>query len=297
MSRLVFPETFEQQHTLLGLVRTKHTLDGVGSVLTTFLAEKEIDLNADFTAATLAATHHASQKLFMRNAENNVEQRDLKFDPVFSRTRGEVQFLKMFLKPNVHRLGEWGITVDGKARIKYPANFAARVVIVRAIKTKHDSYPAARSPLLPYLTQHGINLTADATSGTLAETFEAVQLDARRDAEVETKNRNNLFNPVVQHLHDIGDYLMTLHNGSQKKLGDYGFTVDDSPRKPRLRTSTVKPSAQITTTGIVLGSTFTNTGDVLLHIYKGRTSTGTAIIVHPNEMLGMTKGFSGYYRY
>ncbi|MEK6616089.1 MAG: hypothetical protein AABZ32_08275, partial [Bacteroidota bacterium] len=151
MARIIYPDTLAEQRILLDLVTAKHIFDAAhgGSALTAMLAEKNIDLAADAAAGTGAAMYEASSKLFMRDAENNVQQRDLKFDPVFSRTRGEVQFLKTFLKPNVRRLGEWGITVDGKGRINYPSEFIPRVTIIRAIKTKHDSYPAGTSPLLP----------------------------------------------------------------------------------------------------------------------------------------------------
>ena len=35
-----------------------------------------------------------------------------------------------------------------------------------------------------------------------------------------------------------------------------------------------------------------NLGTVDVHVYKGSTTTGTPSIVHPGEMLGMTKGYS-----
>ena len=292
MGRLIFPETFEQQRTLLKLVRNKHIADGANSVIAALLIEKEIDLDADDKAGSKAEKHDASQKLFMCNAENYVEMRDLKFNPVMERTRSQVQFMKSFYKPNVHKLGDWGITVDGTGKINYPPEFAKLVVIIRAIKTKHDSYSAGTSPLNPFLIQHNIDLKADALAVDDAEKSEAAQLDLRRDAELETQQKNNFWNPVVQHLRDIGDYLMKLYKGEQKKLGDHGYTVDDSPRKPKLRKSTVKPGAKITTVGIVLGSALTNIGETLLHIYKGKTTTGTPIVVNPTEKLGMTKGFS-----
>ena len=43
---------------------------------------------------------------------------------------------------------------------------------------------------------------------------------------------------------------------------------------------------------IHLGSTLTNTGKPDLHVYKGKTTTGTPSIIHAGEQLGMQKGFS-----
>ena len=98
--------------------------------------------------------------------------------------------------------------------------------------------------------------------------------------------------PVVQHLKDIGDYLKKLFANNPKNLGSWGFIVDDSPQKPALRTSKVKPGETVTNNSIIVGSTFTNTGTVDLHVYKGKTTTGTPSIVPPGEQLGMIKGFS-----
>ena len=292
MARLIFPEAFEDQRTLLGLVRAKHNADGAASVLTAYLAEQGINLNTDFTTGNAAATDDANAKADARKAENNVEQRNLRFEPVMSHTRGEVQFLKAFYKPNYHTLGDWGVTVDGVSKIVYPPKFEDRVTLVRAIKTKHDSYAGATSPLAPYLTQQTININQDATATTNAETFQTTQLDARRDSEEETEQRDVKFNPVVDHLQGIGDFLMKLFSGSQKKLGEWGFTVDDSPRAPKLRTTTIKLSDQVTLKGVVIGSTLTNVGTVKVIVYKGSTATGTATEVLPNEKMGMPKGFS-----
>lgn len=292
MARLIFPEAFEDQRVLLGLVRAKHIADGAASVLTAYLAEQSINLNTDFATGNAAEINNTNAKAFARTAENNVEQRNLKFEPVMSHTRGEVQFLKAFYKPNYHTLGDWGVTVDGVSKIVYPPKFEDRVTLVRAIKTKHDSYAGATSPLAPYLTQQTINIGQDATATNNAETFQTTQLDARRDAEEETEQRDVKFNPVVDHLQGIGDFLMKLFSGSQKKLGEWGFTVDDSPKAPKLRTTTLKLTEQKTLSGVVIGGTLTNIGTVPINVYKGSTTSGTAIAVMPNEKLGIQKGFN-----
>lgn len=292
MPRLIFPEAFDDQRTLLGLIRKKHLEDGANSVLIPLLAQKNIDLDVDFIDGGIAATHDASQKLLMRNAENSVEMRNLKFDTVFSHTRDEVQFLKSFYKPNVHILGSWGVPVTGRGKIDYPAEFEKRVKIVRDIKKKHETFAGNTSPLKPYLTQHNIDLAADADATTKAEEFETKQLADRNASENETQLRDKFWKTPLEHLHDIGDYLMKLFKGEAKQVGLWGFTVDDSPRAPKERTSTVKISSQITVNNIVIGGTLTNIGKVLLHIYKGKTTIGNPVIVLPNEKLGMAKGNS-----
>jgi len=292
MARLIFPEAFEDQRTLLGLIRAKHNADAGASVLTAFLAEQSINLNTDFTTGNAANTNDTNSKTFARTAESNVEQRDNKFNPVMKNTRGEVQFLKAFYKPNYHTLGDWGVTVDGVSKIVYPPKFEDRVTLVRAIKAKHDSYAGVTSPLATYLTQQAININQDASATNLSETYQTNQLDNRRDSEEETEQRDIKWNPVVKHLKDIGDFLMNLFNGSQKKLGVWGYTVDDSARAPKVVTVKLLPDSQKTVSAIVLGGTFTNTGTVPLTVYKGKTATGTSTVVNPTQKLGMNKGFS-----
>ena len=125
-----------------------------------------------------------------------------------------------------------------------------------------------------------------------AKDFHEQFVQAALDSEEQTQQRNNVWNPVVDHLHRIGDFLKKLYTDNDKGLGQYGYTVDASPRPPKLQKSKVLPADKITVTSIVIGGTFTNTGTVDLHVYKGKTTTGNPVIVHPNEKLGTTKGFS-----
>lgn len=292
MARLIFPEAFEQQRELLKTVRAKHTADAGASVLIPYLTEKGINLDADFNNSADAETHHNLSKKHSRDAENHVQQRELKFNPVFSHTRSEVQFLKTFYKPNVQVLGDWGIPVDNNKRINYPPDFESRVLIVRAIKTKHDSYAGATSPLTPFLSQQGINLNTDADATTLAEQKQALQIQERKDQEDETQQRDLIFNPIVDHLQGIGDFLMKLFVGKEKRLGDWGLVVDDSPLRPRLRKVKIKPTEQKTVKGIIIGGTLTNIGTVAIEVYKGLKAAGEKITVSANDKLGMIKGFS-----
>jgi len=290
MARLMFPETFDGQRELLRLLRDKHIADGAASVLIPFLTEKAIDLDADFADGNTAQGHHNTMNSKTRGAEQGVQTRDSKFNPVFANTRGEIQFLKAFYKPNVAALGDWGATVDNGKRIKLPVKFADKVVLVRAIKTKHDSYPPDTSPLSPYLTEHTINLTTEETKTNQAETANTGQLDFRKDAEQATEARNNFWETPLAHLNACADYLFKLFNGSEKKCGQWGIIVDSSPRKPKFRISTIKLSDQITLRGVVVGSTLANAGTVSVKVYKGATAAGSFDEVFPAGLLGIKKG-------
>ncbi len=292
MARLIFPDDLQQQTDLLGIVKTKHDNEGAKSVLIPLLAEKNIVLADDQKAMNDAEKQEAAQQLLTKQAENYVQLRDLKSEPTFKHIRGSFQFLKSLFKPNVQKLGDWGATVDNKNRIVYPPEFAEMVEIFRKMKAKHDSYPANKSPLQPFLNEQNIDLAADDKALKEAEKNEQKQLQTRKDSENATQQRNKLWQPVTAHLKDIGNYLMKLFSGEEKKAGEWGFTVDDSPRAPKERTSTIKISSQKTLKGIVIGSTLKNIGTVPVNIYKGTTTTGTPAIVKAGQMLGIIKGFS-----
>ena len=292
MPRLVFPEKFSEQLKLLTDVRARHAADGAASVLNPLLIQKEIDLDADFADGNLAETHQQQSKQLMRDAEEQKEERDVKFKPVVQHARGCIRVLKLFYSPNYRALGYWGVDVDGEAHLNFPSGFSKRVELVRAIKAKHDSYGIGGSPLENYLLKQDINLNDDASDVDDAVIAHDAQLNAGRQAEEETEQRNNLWKPVILHLRLIANYLMKLFEGNQKHLGDWGFTVDNAKRKPKLRTITVKPGSKKTIGSIILGKNLTNISTTDLHIYKGVNVSVTALIVPPNEALKMTKGFS-----
>jgi hypothetical protein len=174
-----------------------------------------------------------------------------------------------------------------------PNKFPDKVTLFDGFKTKHDALVlAGSSPLTPYLTQQAIDLAVDETAVHEANTSHLAFKDAQRDSELATGARNVLWNPVIGHMREIGDYLMNLYSNNQKKCGDHGFTVDSSPRAPKVRITNLKIGETKTINGVTLGGTFTNLGSTPLHVYKGKTTSGTPIIVPGGEQLGMTKGFS-----
>ena len=290
MSRIIYPADFASQRTLFQLIKAKHDADGAASVLMAMLAQKNISLSDDATTGNSADTQEANRSLISKQAENFRQARDLVFTPVFSRLKSGVQFLKSFYKPKVQLLGNWGITVNN-GRIGYPVDFSAQAKLFHIFKAAFDA-ASAPNPLTPYITQHNIDMNADETATNKAIDNHKNFVQAAKDAEIATEKRNNLWNPTEAHLRIIGDFLKKLFNDNEKKLGEWGFTVDASPQAAKERTSTVKPASQVTINAVIVGGTFTNIGAVDLHVYKSETITGTPSIVNQGEMLGMNKGYS-----
>lgn len=293
MARILYPDDFAKQVVLFEKVKEQY--DGLppgGNPLTVFLNTQSIDLNADSAAMALATAHHSVQQEKGRMAENCTQKRDLQFGPVIKDMRAYYQFLKRLYSPNFMAIGEWGAPVTIGGRIAYPYAFGKRLTIFRRLEAKYATYvPVGSSPLDAYLTLHGQSMAAHTAAADQAEVLNNTAKQFAAQAEHATAQRNNASGPVMAHLRAIGGFLMSLYTTNPKEVGLWGFTVDDSPRAPKQVTSTVKLGQQ-RTVRVIVGGTLTNTGPVALAIHRGKTTTGTAIVIEPGEVWDIAKGHS-----
>ncbi|MEP6466457.1 MAG: hypothetical protein ABJB05_09125 [Parafilimonas sp.] len=292
MARLIIPDDFTSQLTLLNNIAAQNTALGANSPITSFLTQQGIVLTADVAAGNTAQTHETSRALLSKQSENYRQLRDNYFKTSWQTLNGSVQFLKQFYKGNTKELGNWGITITDSGKINYPPAFADRVAIFTAFAQKVSSFTPATNPLKPYFIQQNIDITKAAAQVQQATANNTSFATAAQQSENETELRNQLWLPVLEHIKTIAGFLMKLYANNPKALGSWGFVVDDSPRKPQLRTTKLKLGEQITTSGIVLGSTLSNIGETEIHVYKGKTTTGTPNIIHAGEQFGIQKGFS-----
>ena len=122
MAHLVFPDGLTAEQNLLIAVNTKHTTDGDKSILTVYLTQNGIDLDKAELIATQVVSMDATRGLMHNQSCNYTQLRDLSFDPVISRMKGEVQYLKSIYKTNPKELVNWNINVEGTGKIVYPAH-------------------------------------------------------------------------------------------------------------------------------------------------------------------------------
>jgi hypothetical protein len=293
MSRLLVPEVFTQEITLLNNINDKDIADGSGSVLIPYKTAQGIDLPADVLVGDDAVTHDNNRLLFSKNAENFRQIRDNKFEPVTQRLKGGGQFLKALYKPNYKAVAAFGFNIDKGGKIDYPTDFAAKNKLFNDYKTKSDSFIApAVSPLQIYLDETGVTLAADKITADAADASNTNFLAQQKDSENETQLRNKIFAPVLIHINGIGEFLKKLYPTNTKKLGKWGFVVVDAKQKPVERTIKLKLSDKKTVHGITIGGVAKNIGAGDLHYYKGKTTTGTPTIVHAGESFGVVKGYS-----
>lgn len=282
MARINYPEDFIKQTILFKTMKAKHDGDAAGSPITPFLTQKGIDLAADETATDEALAHHSNFVKTARKAEDHTEDRNNLFEPVMERLKKELQFLKKFYAGNTHELGDWGATID-EERIVYPPDFLSRAQLLKDVHEKHNDFSGGTSPLSPFLTQNEIDLDADLADTTAAEVIHALKEQAKKDAEKYSEARHDTFSPVINNLRAIGAYLKSLYVSSQKKLGDWGYEVDDSARPPQWRTAAIAPDNSRTLTGVKLNSQAENTGTVELLLHKGE-AIGEEPVALPPEM-------------
>ena len=292
MSHIIYPETVLGQKELLASINEKHTADALTSPLNEYIKENNFDIDQAILDGVQAETIDKSRVLLTKQGSNYTELRDLQLHPVFSRLKGEVQFIKSLYKNNPKELGNWGITVEGKAKIVYPINFEGKVITANNFFEKHLSYPAGTSPLAPFITKNKIDITEDKAMLVSAVDFNDKAITTAQLAESKTQLKNALWNPTVVQLKGIGKYLMSLYVDNAKGLVAYGFIVDNSVAKPKIVNTTIKLLDKTTLKGLVIGGTLTNEGTEDIHLYKGTTTTGNPIVIKPGEKYGIAKGFS-----
>lgn len=290
MARINYPEIFERLVKLFKKMKAKHDADLPDSPLVPFLTQNEIDLAADATATTQAEAKDELLNDLERDAEKLTARRNKLFNPILKWMKKELQFLKKFYAGDSKELGDWGATVD-EDRIVYPPEFEKLAKLFKDIKAHHETFGPGTSPLGPFLTKHNINLAAQLSDVGDAEDIHDDRNQLQRDAEDAREDRDNLFNPVLKNLRLVGQYLKGLNVDNPQQLGDWGYNVDDSPRDPRFRESTILPGVPKTIYAVKLNSQVENTGTVDLLLHKGKEVGPEPIILQPEMRHTIQRGF------
>ena len=292
MARLIIPEDFTSQKKLVEAVHAEHTKQLSDSMIEAYIVQNNIELDSYLTKSLSAQVLDDTQILLVKQSTNFTQLRNLFFDPAISNLKSEVQFLKSMNKSNTKHLGEWGITVIGENKISYPTNFDDMAKVANLFFDKHLSYTTNTSLLHAFVTKNNINVQTDKDSvvGSISNNEKSIQ--ASKDSENATEQRNLLWLPVMDKIRGIGGFLMKLYPDNPRALGAWGFTIEDSGTKAKQVITKIKLSDKTTLKGVVIGGTLKNIGTVDVHIYKGSSTAGNPIIISPGLSLGITKGFS-----
>ena len=106
-----------------------------------------------------------------------------------------------------------------------------------------------------------------------------------------SEKRDYLFDPVMNNIRSMGQYLKGLFVSNPKELGDWGYTVDDSPRAARKRSTTIAPDSIRLLKGIKRNCLLENTGTIDLRLHRGRKAGTEAVTLTPGNSHIITWGW------
>ena len=293
MARIIFPVRFFDQVKLVADISAKHVADGVSSVLAPCLTQNSIIIADDLAAAGSATTQHQTMKSNGRSAEKLFKERDRLFNPVFADHRKMVQFLKRLYANNPSLLGDWGVTVNGN-KIVYAVDIDNKILDVLVFIAKHADYPPGDSPLQVYLDlpeNSDIDIVQNGADASSASTNHTDATNLKNSKETARAERDSLMETPIANYTIIGNYLVGLFNTNPNKAGDWGFTIDTSPKGTKIRTGFVNISGTKKLVNLVANSVLINNSDFDIEIYKGPSISGPAVVLQPGKKFPITTGY------
>ncbi|MEP7168997.1 MAG: hypothetical protein ABI855_06455, partial [Bacteroidota bacterium] len=249
-----------------------------------------INLSTDATAVTNAKAQDVIFKKNEKDGEKRTRERNNLIDPAFKDHKLCAQYLKKRYVTNIGILGDWGITVNGNA-IVYPVDFVAKQEAIIALITQHLTFAAGTSPLESFLRDNDIDLTVNQANAITALTKHTERNAMNIAKETARAERDNFINPVVDHLTIIGNYLIGHFPKNPNKAGDWGYTVDTSPQGTKIKSGVINFSSSKTLLNLAVGGVLTNTCEHNLNAFKGKTTTGTPMVLVPGQNFVIVKGF------
>lgn len=300
MAELNYPSDFQGQVALQGVCYQKHAADlastSADSKLSVFFTMKEFDYKEDLAIGGKAKEADAEIAKHTAASRTATGERDLIFDPEWSRMGKCVQNLKDLFKPNYIELANWGIPINVSGRINYPSDFNERCKILIKFYNYHEGLlklATPFSPLTTFLNTNNIVVDTVLKHVDAAKDKEKVSNDELKAAEQARQLRDNLWAVPNGHLRDAGNFLMGLFPGSEKTVKDWGFDVLDTvSSKKGVRHVSVKAEVTRKVNNIAIGSVLENVGDLDVKFYKGEKADGKQVVVKKGERYGLNKGCS-----
>ncbi|MCW3073075.1 MAG: hypothetical protein JWP69_144 [Flaviaesturariibacter sp.] len=292
MSRIIQPVAVDAALQLLTEVRTRNTALGTESPIKLLLTQHNIDLDIDADRIKEAQVHDQAATALRSQSENYTALRNLKSEPALKTVSSMGQVLKTFYKPSFTEVALWGIDITATGKITYPASAVEQRTLALNLWAKNATYPAGASPLSAFIAKEGIDPDVMMDAFIDAVAFDTKATQKRNDAQNEIELRNQKMAPVLEHLRLIGTYLMDFYHENPREVGLWGFLIDENASKPTERTTKIKLLDKATLNGVIIGGTITNVGEVEVHLYKGKTTVGNPIILQPEGVFGVPKGYS-----
>lgn len=290
MARLILPVRFADKCQLQADVKAKDTADGAASIIRPTMTDASINLATDATSVTNAKAKDVIFKKNEKDAEKRTKERNLLIDPAFKDHTLCAQFLKRRFVTNITILGDYGITLNGN-RIVYPVDFVGKQEAMLLFIDHHLSFAVGTSPLEGFITDNDIDLVVNRANAVDALTKHNERNAMNNTKETARVDRDNLINPVMDHLTIIGNFIVGYFPKNPNKAGDWSYTVDTSPQGTKIKSGTINFSSSKTLLKLAIGGVLTNTCEHNLNAFKGKTTSGTPIVLVPGQNLVITQGF------
>ena len=202
-----------------------------------------------------------------------------------------MQGAKSFYRSTPTKLGDFSVTLVGN-RVVYPGNRIQRCDDMMAFINHNASLAVGVRPITAaFLTENKIDLVANLADlpgiKTQCEDYDT----ANRDKETLHNTVVTERKPVTKFNRAVGHFLIKHFALNPKKAGDWAFTVDDSPQSCKEIKAKFKKGETKIFYDVHVGGILQNTGDSIQEITKGKTGTGTAIVLNPGDFWKVLPGY------
>jgi len=292
MARIKFSSDYSGRSSNFCVLNAKHTADGVKSMIKGFITENEIDLVEDAKAKTDADTADATRKAIDIKLSSDKKTINNQLGLPYNNMRRGAQYLKRYYKNNATKLKLWGIIMGATNNIKYPTTDQGKIDMVNVFWSHHGSFPVNTSPLQNFVDNNKIDTPTYITDIAAAVTAFATYKHNVTLSEQQRLLRDETFTTAWEHTKAIGNYLHKLNVINPKDTCNWGFNIIEESHVQSIRKSKLNIGEKMTVSGTVLDTSFTNTGTNELHLFKGKSTTGTPTIVHAGEHFVLIHGYS-----
>ena len=289
MARIKYSKVYLDQVELFKKVAAKDLLDGSASIIRPTMVQNEITIAGDQVSVDDSV---AANKIFLAQeklAKQLTGEIKKKYDPYMKFYRGSAQFLKGFYGAGFLSLGDWGFTITVNGKMIYSKNVKDNCDSIQAMITYHLTFAVGTSPLQPFLDENNYDVAAIALDLPNVKTLFDDHLTAWNSQNAHRMTRDNLIKPVMQHLRLIGAFLKKNFISIPQNVGKWGYTVVMEPGDPKETNLDLHHSETKIIYGVINGSDLINTKTSIIKAYKGKTATGTPIVIGPGETIIVPK--------
>ncbi len=286
------PEEYSARSTSYATLDAKNTAGAGHSAIQPLISKYGWNMANLLTSRNLADGFEADRITATNDARINYQicYSDLK--NVEPHLRGMFNFIKVLNAPNYTQGKDWGADINANGKTTMPIDAHDLYLAFQICLAKHNSYPVGTSPLLPYLTEQGIDLTADGIIWhNLEGHYQLFYID-QDNALTLLVSRDNAFAPCLDVMVKCKEFLVILKSQNLRTLTEWGFIVNGAKPQETIQVSTILQGESKIINRIVVGSIFTNLSAGKVTITNGRVPNGKEVTIVAGGTFTIKKGYT-----